>query len=225
MESALRQFLRILLAVIVAVSFTGSAVAGDPSASVKPDIRAEAPTFTVGDQWDFESDHNYSYRVVGIEDGSTVFVVTPNQVCPECRFYDDSNLVTRKLLWKSGKDISSKLRPRLKFLDFPLFVGKEWEDNKALWSGGLHGYYTYLNTFRVTAFEKVKTPAGEFDAFRIEWRQRSPEEAGRIPFEGVCVYWYAPSVKFFVKRVIESSTATKWVNEYALVRYKIAEYR
>ena len=53
-------------------------------------------------------------------------------------------------------------------LKFPLKLGDSWE-----WKDNSLHKLKGFNTFKITGFEKVKTPAGEFDCFKIEVSQES----------------------------------------------------
>jgi hypothetical protein len=57
----------------------------------------------------------------------------------------------------------------------------------------------------VLGYEKVRVPAGEFDAFKLELQCKwvSPQ----APFPGAChdTYWYAAAVRAIVKRVWQST--------------------
>jgi hypothetical protein len=78
-----------------------------------------------------------------------------------------------------------------------LQVGKSWE---AGWNqkNPQRGNETYTMSMRIAAFEKIRVPAGEFEAFRIEingWLKR-PFGTGRI--EGRT--WVVPGINFSIKR-------------------------
>lgn len=72
--------------------------------------------------------------------------------------------------------------------------------------GNSYSYQYQGNTIKVnvTDFEKVETPAGVFDAYRIKLNGTWHDEDN---YSGPWyeIYWYAPSVGFFVK--IEYSSA------------------
>lgn len=91
-------------------------------------------------------------------------------------------------------------KPYEDFMQFPLVVGRKYavhRDNVAK-----NGYTKY--DAEVEALEKVKTEAGEFDAYRIKltgwWTRTDLMEAGR-PLTGRAeiVIHFAPSVKKYVK--------------------------
>jgi hypothetical protein len=60
---------------------------------------------------------------------------------------------------------------------------------------------------KVVAFEKVKVPAGTFDAFRVEVKGKKVEKT----------FWYSPELKLWVKRIerhIKAGLSTTELIEY-----------
>ena len=95
-----------------------------------------------------------------------------------------------------------------RFLSFPLEVGKHWSyvndyvlNDMTL--GTLQGHNN--ESVAVLGYEKVRVPAGEFNAFKLELQCKwvSPQ----APFPGACddTYWYAPAVRAIVKKVWQST--------------------
>jgi len=89
-----------------------------------------------------------------------------------------------------------------KWLRFPLAVGDRWsfEDNF---------YVKYKNSrgsiraeVAVVGYEKVRVPAGEFDAFKLEASAQMGGISGigsTIDAEAKHTYWYAPEARAIVK--------------------------
>ncbi len=71
----------------------------------------------------------------------------------------------------------------------------------------------------VLGYEKVRVPAGEFDAFKLEARCKwvSPQ----APFPGACddMYWYAPAVRAIVKKVAQGTGMPIYTTE--LVEFQL----
>ncbi|HEY0062800.1 MAG TPA: hypothetical protein VGC21_11810 [Telluria sp.] len=68
----------------------------------------------------------------------------------------------------------------------------------------MHAASTVVNAFQIMGWEKIDVPAGSFDAIRIDGqrtgRPRSTDSAGGGGFlDTRMTYWFAPSVKAFVK--------------------------
>jgi hypothetical protein len=97
---------------------------------------------------------------------------------------------------KRGSRNSDGLLKSDDFMKFPLEVGKKWEV-KEVWSNG-QGHTDWKA--EVIAFEKIKTEAGEFDAFKIQYRgfwNRTVN--GNYSDRAEIDRWYAPAAKRWVK--------------------------
>lgn len=80
---------------------------------------------------------------------------------------------------------------------WPLWVGKRWtcifmEKNP------MAGAWEVAVEYRADAIETIKVPAGEFRCVRI-WRHSVPTR-GRFA-RATSIYWYAPKVGFWVKKL------------------------
>ena len=160
-----------------------------------PPPRAEAPELKVGDRWksevrdrrtkNKESERDRSITAVsatlieGLENGAKL-TMTPDQTVIESPTVVSTG--------DGGK-----------FLNFPLEVGKKWEHKynyKSKVSGAAIKWQMEAN---VVAIEKVKVPAGEFDAYKIQtkgfWNNGLSGNSGRLQMTD----WYAPSARTIVK--------------------------
>jgi len=99
-----------------------------------------------------------------------------------------------------------------KRLVFPLEIGKKWEyqynfTNKAKAAKG-----RWKLDATVTAYEKVNVPAGEYDAFKIEytgfWHNDTKGKSGRLKMTN----WYAPAVRTIIRNEFEDG-----LNDYVRV--------
>lgn len=155
--------------------------------------KAERPAVKVGDRWVFE-EHSGA-RVV-----QRAWVVTS---------------VMRNLIGgtENGhaivltRDLNPVATPADRhsnevLLKFPLEVGKRWSfsDDYVVHDtsfGDLKGYANF--DVVVAAYEKVRVPAGEFEAFRLELKGKwlSPQTPG--PGETAWTCWYAPAARAIVK--------------------------
>lgn len=102
----------------------------------------------------------------------------------------------------------------MKLLDFPLKVGKKWNETATLREVSTDLVTTVSNSFSVVAFEEVTIPAGTFRAFRIRLFQ---EDLGR-KWSGSCDMWWSPDVKNFIKRSVYT---TYWFDDFELASYNI----
>ena len=101
-------------------------------------------------------------------------------------------------------------------LQFPLEVGREWEERCQRFDRGkLVG--TFVGVYKVVGVEEVVGPAGRFQAFRVEGETYEPwDTARRWRF----THWYAPEVRMEVKfRAVEPDGSGV---EYELVEFRPA---
>jgi uncharacterized caspase-like protein len=107
--------------------------------------------------------------------------------------------------------------PPAKTLNFPLFVGKQWEDE--FYGLALDDTFkTFKNSYEVEKYEKVDTPAGQVNTFKIH--RNYSVDGGKKRFDQY--YWYSPELKVTVKTHnsadFETKTGTPVLNE--LVSYQ-----
>jgi len=116
----------------------------------------------------------------------------------------------------TGQDV---FIPPLPIIQYPMKIGKTWN-----WKGKniLGGQLTYEGTarVRVAAREKVKTPAGVFNAYRVE-TQVTLNTPGQ-PHTTSAIYWFAPGVgmvKHSISLPVQSGPG--FVSTAALTQYVI----
>ena len=152
---------------------------------------ADVPPVRVGDRWQFavyytvpSAQPSREWTVVAI-DGDTIRATENGEPL----------VLTRALGVRDSPRYSlSNPRP----LDFPLAVGKRWSYSSD-WkfkpknsSGGIDV------EVEVVAYEKIRVPAGDFDAFKLSAveRLRGQSPIGSVyAGETTRTYWYAPSVR------------------------------
>jgi hypothetical protein len=72
-------------------------------------------------------------------------------------------------------------------------------------------------TLRVRGEERVKVPAGKFNAVKIEARSDA-----RGPARFLLTYWYAPDIKRIVKMIrYQYQSDIHQEDEFELLRYKL----
>ena len=156
--------------------------------------KAERPAVKVGDRWVFEQ--HMDARVVQRE-----WVVTSvMRTLIGATENGHALVLTRDLnpvATPAGRHSNEVL------LKFPLEVGKRWSfsDDYVIHDpsfGDLKGYADFDAV--VTGYEKVKVPAGEFEAFKIELKGKwlSPQTPGPGETDWTC--WYAPAARAIVKK-------------------------
>lgn len=195
----------VLLASVV--SFAGTAFA-QGSAS-----RAELPTVKVGDRWKSEQ----SDRRTGAKESEfdrKVTSVSASQI--------EGTENDGKFVWTPELNVvessTAVISGEAKGLSFPLEIGKKW-DYKYSFANKLNPTKgRWQLEANVAAYEKVKVPAGEFDAFKIEykgfWNNDTSRQNGRL----MLTNWFAPATRSVVKTEFDDGY-NKWVRQ--LVEFQL----
>ncbi len=172
--------------------------------------QAEAPTYKDGDWWKLKSelesrkerstvscDVNYPEYVVMIVQGKPKVYGVKGSNKDEI----DCPIVSFRLLGignessaKSSADSDETDEWNIHYLNFPMTVGQTWasrieEQQTKKASKGARSRWADLG-YKVVGWEKVPTPVGELDAFKIEvsgWRH------------GHLSYYYSPSAKSIIR--------------------------
>jgi hypothetical protein len=169
----------------------------------------EAPTFKPGDRWNYTN--GYFAEVVGLDDGLVVTTSNFSRWCKDCRYYRDTHYTAVKILDGNGRSVGEQTGGE-KLLDFPLRVGKKWDQATRMKEISTNRPVQYSNTYSVEAFEEITVAAGTFKAFRIRWYSRHPDGT----WSGQCDVWWSPDVRNFIKR---SVYAQRWFDDFELVSY------
>lgn len=180
--------------------------------------RFEAPALTVGDQWTYQSKAGkFSMTVKGVTDEGFLIRGTRTTY-----IYDKSSFNVK---FTAADDQKKKAEYELRnVFDFPLFVGKKWEDSMVFVGVRTGKKYNLSIEFKVEAQEEVQTPAGTYKALRIFTNVFIPEYR-KNNYAWVRT-WYSPEVKFWVKREYEKQAPGEefwWfkVEDAVLANYKL----
>jgi hypothetical protein len=157
---------------------------------------AERPDVKPGDQWQYAVYYAVpsaipnrtwivtsvgAHGIVGTEDGKPL------------RLTRELNPRESPLLKQTGTEM----------LRFPLRVGAAWKSVGHVQFQDDGSRARVENHVRVEAHERVRTAAGEFDAFRLSARGTiegaSYAGAGQLRGETRTTYWYAPAARAIVK--------------------------
>lgn len=189
----------LLLAAVCSIAACATPVpVGTPTTG--PD-RVEAPRLAVGDQWDYRLTDGFTrLHVANIRD--RVVRAGTDGVAVE-RTDLDRNHVTTERLTADGRWVEHA-RPRLATLQydpplaalpFPLQVGQKWTA-RAIVTDPAHPWrYPVRVDGVVSGWERVRVPAGEFDALRIvRTAYHMDGIATRDHTRFNEVEWYAPSI-------------------------------
>ena len=218
-------FKRILSHLVVVLTIASPALARAQDALTM----ADAPVFKVGDSWKFRSqdvgnrrDPTWYANTVQSADEKEVLLYGEQG---DRKFWWIYDVKSNKLLMRFNYDADVADKRGRKTADnsgndarvqFPLQVGRKWPINEKFLSAQYGRLENDLKAV-VTAVEKVKTEAGEFDAFKIEiegrWNNRGSGNSGRY----LETQWYAPSAKRVVKiegkTFVQASVFDQWREE------------
>ena len=175
--------------------------------------RIDAPIFRIGDQW------SYRRQDIGGRGQPSEFTERVERVS-EAEVWVLGKGADNRPYWRlfEGKSARPLARYAYEFnasgqrgektaddaasapeVQFPLELGKTYKIEES-WINSSGGRGTSDLKATITAFEKIKSPAGEYDAFKIEitgwWNGRSFSGSGRLQR----TVWYAPAVKQTIKR-------------------------
>jgi hypothetical protein len=153
--------------------------------------KADRPSVKAGDQWRFET----RLGPVGVKSSDIVRVIT--SVTPS-RIEGTENGIALVLT----PELNNVESPRSKnsdqrLLNFPLAVGKQWNftDDYELTVEQVPGRGNF--SAKVVGYGKVRVPAGEFDAFKLE--AKGKWVTGGATGEASWTYWYAAAARSIVK--------------------------
>lgn len=180
---------------------------GGPVLGQSPSVAADSPKLKVGDTWKFRTQDISNKREV-------IFTNTVTTADDTEALVQGSNPDGRRFWWiydqrknsfvkrfnhdEAAADKRGNLTADWSANDsrvqFPLQQGKKWTVNEKFRSGQ-YGLIENDLKAEVVAFEKIRTPAGEFDAFKVEfdgwWNNRTSRNSGKVK----AVAWYAPAIK------------------------------
>ncbi|MFM0202339.1 hypothetical protein PQR53_20985 [Paraburkholderia fungorum] len=209
---------------VIAASAASAGGASLPVPVAVPLTQVQAPSFQVGQEWEFsfvnELDPSktggYTQRVVSVADGLAELGVVVKGSVGRGELDANANVV------RAPQAVYS---PSNEMLRFPLYVGKSWEAQYTYTSGNWTANDD--RSAKVVAIERVQTAAGTFDAFRIEstiaWAGASVSTGAGHAHE---TDWYAPAVGRVVKQEYEDVPNNKneapTATRYELVRYSPA---
>lgn len=161
------------------------------------DVVAEWPKMQVGDTWYttdsssvYGSDNydNYHYKVARVEeDGSFDVEITSEKREKPRYLYHNSNYPMM-----SGVTCVDFDKHKV---SFPLFVGKEWDAVAAYKPKPGLNFADYKTKYKCLKFERIKTRAGEFKAFKIKRITHNVSTGWR----GQSYFWYSPKIKVIIK--------------------------
>lgn len=190
----------VLLAFLVAgctAPLLQTAPAGVPAEVSAPPIRAgDAWRYTAYDGYTHLPRGQFDYRVESVQDDMVKVERTHEGRA-------STELYTRNWAWRERPltNLSDlRYQPAIPALPFPLHAGKTWRSDIQATDPATGRIYHVRVDGRVLGWERVRVPAGEFDALKVERRIY----AGNFDFfkteERIHEYdWYAPQVGAVVR--------------------------
>lgn len=169
---------------------------------------APQPDIKVGDRWTYQLLDNLTGEIKGSAT-LTIFEVTDTEIHQKVQIKTKAPINRVEYLDRQLNTIDNGVyqwKPSTSFFRFPLTIGKEWSQQYESVAISHESKTRHNISAKVVAFEKVKVPAGEFDAFKIEYtiRSISTSDADRADSYTKTVRWYSPGVKQVVKQETES---------------------
>jgi hypothetical protein len=162
---------------------------------------ADFPEMKIGDSWTKSTYKGKIFsKVIQVNSDGSFVIESRNETINESfhYFYDNKYMLRKKIDLKTGKLDDRIARPPFKFLNFPLYVGKTWQDiNYAESIDKVMREYKFK--YVVKSFEKVKTKAGMFEAFKIVRYYSVIDDLRAEGNRRPAVYWYSPDLKTIVK--------------------------
>jgi hypothetical protein len=167
---------------------------------------AEPVPVRVGDRWTYETKDAATGDIRHV---STVVVVeiTDKEITTRvgARGMDRPNTVILDRYWGGIDNGTWKVRPAgIAIVKPPLEVGKEWRGQNSSTNIQTGVSLSNSGVARVVASEKVTTPAGTFDTYRIETdvtqvNTKDQTKSAKVKH----VFWYAPAVNRWVRSTYE----------------------
>lgn len=171
---------------------------------------ADAPSVAVGDSWTYRVRDGFTgierrterYRVERVGGGNITVARDDNGVA-ETQVYDGQwNWLKRPATNLQSFDYS----PAYQAFDFPLAPGKTWHERLTATDPTDGRRFPVRIDAKAVGWERVKVPAGEFDAIKIQrYVYLDYFELGVRGASQILEYeWYAPAVKQSVRREARS---------------------
>ena len=184
---------------------------------------ADTPSLVQGDTWTVRySDGSRGKRKFLKEDAGIlafeVSHISKNGEVSQGILHPTRDLSIVKMLSIDGTE-HRRFDPHSLGLQFPLAVGKEWQDRCQRFDQG-RVVGTFVGTFKVVGTEAVVGPAGTFQTYRVEGQTCDLQDRAKI---WRFIHWYAPEVRMEVKlQAVEPDG--RWT-QFELVEFRPAGHR
>jgi hypothetical protein len=170
-------------------------------------LAADAPAYRVGDRWVYHGDDGFRVKTEW-DETHEIAAIGPDGITARITLKGGLDL-SRTELWSAPGQVkigaiydntTRRFEVPLQRYDFPLAPGKvwnQWDWNYNEFTKERGQINRYVN---VGGWEKVTTPAGTFDALKMQVVMRLDDETfWRWPTTCNYAVWYAPAVKAVVR--------------------------
>ena len=185
-------------------------LAGCATLQGAPGPAASAPTFQAGDRFVYHVEDGFRLKTVW-DETHVISTATPPQTTVSISAIGPTVNDSRTEVWSSpgvvvaGAVFDNETRrfdPPLIRYRYPLNVGDHWQQRMRDLGHDSRPYGGIERDVRVRGYEQVTTPAGTFDAMRIDVFMRLDDETfWRHPTECVYTIWYAPALGVAVREI------------------------
>ena len=160
----------------------------------------------VGDRWSYDlkdgatGDLRQAYTYVVIEINDKEIITRGTLKGQEQR----SQTVVYNLDWGLIDNGTWQYRPSEVSIRKPLQIGKEWRWDVSTKNMRDGSAWRTSGVAKVVGQEKITTPGGFFDTFRVEAKGRQVSASDQRSSMVTHVFWYAPAINRWVKRTFEA---------------------
>lgn len=188
-----------LIVSILGLLLTGSCAmtGGTPGPAVP------APSYQVGDRWVYRAQDGFLTKVIW-EETQQITMASPQGITVRVTAKGPSIDDERTETWSApglvltGAVFDNETRrfePPLVRYRFPLMAGERWSQSLRDPNHDTRPYGGVERTVTVGGYERITTPAGTFDAIRLQVFMRLDDETfWRNPTECTYLLWYAPAI-------------------------------
>ena len=208
-QTVMTSFIVATLAALAGCAGTPASSGGGPA--------AEAPAYRVGDRWIYHGDDGFRVKTEW-DEIHEITAIGAGGITARITLKGGMN-VARTELWSAPGQVkvgavydneTRRFEVPLQGYDFPLAAGKSWNQ----WVTNYNEFTKVtgdINRYvRVGGWEQVTTPAGSFEALKMQVLMRLDDETfWRWPT--VCNYavWYAPAARAVVRAELDAQYAEK----------------
>ena len=202
--TTLARFIATSCIVVALVALAGCAGTLGSGGSGPP---AEAPAYRVGDRWVYHGDDGFRVKTEW-DETHEIAAIGAEGITARITLKGGLDL-TRTELWSAPGQVkigaiydntTRRFEDPLQRYDFPLAPGRvwnQWDWNYNEFTNERGQINRYVN---VSGWEKVTTPAGTFDALKMQVIMRLDDETfWRWPTTCNYAVWYAPAAKAVVR--------------------------